>query len=135
MPYTGGYPRAVDLQIVRGQYDFAVDGGAQGSIDLSNIDLPADAVVLGGWLEVITAPTGAGASIGLQVEAADDIVADAAISGAPWSTLGLKSIIPVFTGATAVKTTQARTPQAVIASADLTAGKFDLVLMYVQVPD
>src|SRR5262245_6355594 len=117
MPYKGGYPGGTGLKFIRGRYDFAVDGGAVSSIVISGSDkLPANAIVLGGVLEVDTAVVGSGASVALQVEGAGDIVAAAAVSGAPWSTTGRKSVIPVFTGASSVKTTQARDIVAVISA-------------------
>lgn len=137
MPYTGGYPQAVNLKIARGRYDFAVDGGAVGDIDLTPpAQIPANAVIMGGFVEVDTAPTSGGsATIAVKVEAANDIINAAAIGGAPWSTTGRKSVIPVFTGASTVKTTAARKIIATVATAALTAGAFDVVLFYIQLPD
>ncbi|MEU8379773.1 hypothetical protein [Streptosporangium sp. NPDC048865] len=136
MPYTGGYPSG-DLKTVRARYDFAVDGGAAGDIDLTkSAVIPAGAVILGGFIEVDTPPTSGGsATVALKVEGAGDILAAASIGGAPWSTTGRKSVIPVFTGATSVKTTTARKVQATVATAALTAGAFDVVLVYVPMPD
>ncbi len=135
MPYSGGYT-APGVKSVRGRYDFAVDGGAVGDIDLTSASIPANAVVLGGFVEVDTVPTSGGsATIAVKVEGAGDIIAAAAISGAPWSTTGRKSVIPVFTGATTVKTSAARKVQATVATAALTAGVFDVVLFYVPMPD
>lgn len=135
MPYTGGYPTA-SVQVVRGRYDFAVDGGAVGDIDLTKAAVPANAVILAGFVEVDTALTSGGAAtVAVKVEGAGDLVAAAAISGAPWSTTGRKSIVPVATGATTVKTTAARKIQATVATAALTAGVFDVVLLYVLIPD
>lgn len=136
MPYTGGYPEAVELKIARGRYDFTVDGGAVGDIDLTRTaQIPAGAVILGGFVEVDTAVVGTGASVALKVEGAGDIVAAAAVSGAPWSTTGRKSVVPVFTGATTVKTTAARKIVATVSAAVLTAGVFDVVLFYTVLPD
>lgn len=137
MPYSGGYPRATHLYTVRGRYDFAVDGGAVGTVDLTrNAVIPARAVILGGFVEVDTAVTSGGsATLAITVESAGDIVAAAAVSGAPWSTTGRKSVVPAFTGATGVKTTAARKIQATIATAALTAGAVDVVLFYVELPD
>jgi hypothetical protein len=137
MPYKGGYPRATELKVVRGRYDFAVDGGAVGDVDLTvDAQIPANAIILGGLVEVDAAPTSGGAAtVAVKVEGAGDIVAAAAVSGAPWSTTGRKSVVPVFTGATTVKTSTARKIQATIATAALTAGAFDVVLFYVQLPD
>lgn len=136
MPYTGGFPNP-GVRTIRARYDFAVDGGAVGDIDLTKVaSVPANAVILGGFVEVDTAPTSGGsATIAVKVEGAGDMVAAAAIGGAPWSTAGRKSIIPAFTGATAVKTTAVRKVQATIATAALTAGAFDVVIVYISLDD
>jgi hypothetical protein len=84
---------------------------------------------------VDTAVVGSGASLAVKVESAADTVGVAAVSGAPWSTTGRKSVIPVFTGVTTVKTTAARKIQATVSAAVLTAGAFDVVLFYVELPD
>jgi hypothetical protein len=123
-------------QIARFRYDFAVEGGGVGVIPLAAaalaLALPAEAVVIGGFVDVITPPTSGGAAtVSVNLEAAGDIVAAAAISGAPWSTVGRKSIIPAGTGATTVKTTVARTPAITVAVAALTAGVFDVYLRYI----
>lgn len=133
---AGGVPAGFGLKIARARYDFAVEGGVAGDINLlPTADIPTDAVILGGYLDVITVPTSAGAAtIAIKVEGAGDIVAAAAISGAPWSTAGRKSVIPVFTGSTTLKTTAARNVVATVGTANLTAGKFDAVLFYVEAP-
>jgi hypothetical protein len=136
MPYTGGYPSGTGLKFARGRYDFAVDGGAIGTITITAEKIPANAIILGGVLEVDTAVTSGGAAtVAVQVEAAGDVVAAAAVSGAPWSTTGRKSVIPAFTGATALKTTAARDISIVIAAATLTAGQFDVFLVYILMGD
>jgi hypothetical protein len=120
-----------------GEYDFAVDGGAASTITLRSAGgsslgntIPAGSVITGGYVEVDTAVTGGAATVAVSVEGAGDTVAAAAISGAPWSTTGRKSIVPAFTGATTVKTTVARSITITIAAAALTAGKFRVVLFY-----
>lgn len=120
------------LKEAAGEYDFAVDGGAAGTLTLrGDNSIPAGSVIMGGYLEVLTAVTSGGAAtIGVSSEGASDLVAAAAVSGAPWSTTGRKSLIPVFTGATTVKTTVARSLAIVIATAALTAGKFRVVVFY-----
>lgn len=136
MPYKGGYPRATELKVIRGRYDFAVDGGAVGDIELSGESIPAKAVVLGGFVEVDTPPTSGGAgTLAVKVEGAGDVVASAPVSGAPWSSAGRKSVVPVFTGATTVKTTAARKIVGTVGAAALTAGALDVVLFYVELPD
>jgi hypothetical protein len=129
---TEGYG-GVGFRVARGDYSFAADGGAIGTIALGGSTfIPSGATILGGFLDVTVAVTGGAASIGIQVESAGDIVAVAAISGAPWSTTGRKSIIPAFTGATAVRTTAARDISAVISGATVSAGAFKVVLFYLQ---
>lgn len=136
MPYTGGYPNPA-VKCVRGRYDFSVDGGAVGAIVISGTGvIPAGAYITHGFAEVDTAVTGGGsATLAIHVEAADDIVAAAAVSGAPWSTTGIKSIVPVATGATTKKTTAARSITATIGTAALTAGVVDVVLFYIVAGD
>lgn len=121
------------MKMARAVYDFAVEGGAVGAINLlAGAEIPSGAVILGGYLDVITVPTSAGApTLGVQVEGTNDVVASALISGAPWSTTGRKSVIPAFTGATSVKTTAAKNVVANVGTAALTAGKFEVVLFYV----
>jgi len=74
--------------------------------------------------------SGGAATAGLQVESAGDLVAATVVSGAPWSTTGRKSIIPVMTGATAIKLTAARDISLVIGAFALTAGVFGVYLYY-----
>ena len=120
------------IKVARGTYDFAVDGGAIGTIALmGQTGIPSGATILGGWLEVTTiAASGGAATIALQVEGAGDLVAAIAFSAEPWLTAGRKSVIPAFTGATSIRTTAARDISVVIAAAALTGGKFDVVLLY-----
>lgn len=122
-----------DIKTYVGEYDFAVDGGAVSTIVLRSKDgpIPSGSYILSGVLDILTLfTTGAAAVAALQVEAANDIVSSTIVSGAPYSTTGLKSIVPVGTGATAVKTTATRSPSIVIATGAVTAGKLRLVLVY-----
>lgn len=137
MPYTGGYPEGSQLKWARGRYDFSVDGGAVGDINLTrNAQIPANAYILFGFIEVETAlDSGGSATVALKVEGAADLLAATAFGSSPWSTTGRKSIIPVGTGATSVKTTAARRLTATVATAALTAGVFDVVVGYVIIPD
>lgn len=126
---------AGSLQVARASYDFAADGGAVGAVNLFNAltqdVIPANAVIIGGWIDVITPLTSGGAAtVRLDLEAAGDLLAAAAVSGAPWSTAGRKAILPVFTADSSLRTTAARNIVATIATAALTAGKFDVYLVY-----
>lgn len=128
MPIIEGTTR---VKTAVGEYDFAVDGGVVGTINLRGEGVPKDAVVTGGYIEVLTVPTSAGAAtLSAGLEAAADLADAAVISGAPWSTTGLKSVDPASTGATAFKTTAARRISVVVGTADLTAGKLRVVLRY-----
>ena len=131
-----GIEATANLKTAEVEYDFAVDGGAGGSINLRAMNalggvIPAGAVIMGGYVDVITPfTTGSAATLAINSEAAGDIVAAAVVSGAPWSTAGRKSVIPAFTGATAVKTTVARSIVGTIAVGTITAGKARVVLFY-----
>jgi phage-related minor tail protein len=121
---AGGY------KVARARYLFASEGGAQGDISLG-VTIPSGAIITHGFMKVVTPPTGVGASIAVKVEGAGDIIAAAALSGAPWSTTGRKSIIPAGTGATSVETTAARAVTVTVSAADLTAGDFSVYLFYI----
>lgn len=126
------------LKEARGEYDFAVDGGAVGTITLRSApsdsngnEIPSGSIITGGYIEVDTAVTSGGAAtIAVASEAAGDLQTAAAISGPPWSTTGRKAITPVFTAATGVKTTARRNLAITVATAALTAGKFRVVVFY-----
>jgi hypothetical protein len=79
------------------------DGGAIGTLVMRSDDGSPSRMgryMLGGYIEVDTPVTSGGAAtIAGQIESAGDLQAAAAVSGAPWSTTGRKSIVPVFTGA------------------------------------
>lgn len=118
------------------EYDFAVDGGAVSAITLRGVDslgnnVPTGAVITSGYLDVLTTCTSGGsATVALSLEGAADLLTTG--SGAVANlTAGRKTVIPVATGATAVKTTVPRSIVATIATAALTAGKFRVVLYYV----
>ena len=115
-------------------WDFDADGGAIGAIDLG-ITIPNNAIIVGGFIEVITTCTTASTDSGtmaISVEGANDIVTATAVSagGNIWDA-GIHDIIPDSTGSTAVKTTSAKNVTATIASHAFTAGKFNVWLEYV----
>lgn len=120
---TGG------LKSWTGRYDFAIDGGAVSTITLRSNDgaIPAGSIIMGGVLDVLTAVATATGTVAATAETAADVLA---ATGAAGLTLGRKSVIPAFTGATSLKTTVPRSPSIVIATAALTAGKFELTLFY-----
>lgn len=129
MPIIEGTDR---LKTAIAEYDFAVDGGAIGSIPMRGGTatlgggLQSGAVVMSGYIEVDTPLTSGGAAtVAVTSEGAGDIQAAAVVTGAPWSTTGRKAV--TFTGA---KMTANRTPTVVVAAFALTAGKFRVVLVY-----
>jgi len=118
------------LPLTKWVYDATVDSGAIGTVAMRGPQLPVNAIAVAGFMEVITSPVGSGASIAIQLQAANDVVAAAAISGAPWSTGGIKAIVPVWSDMTkAIKvTSSAKTPSLVITSHLLSTGKINLFL-------
>jgi hypothetical protein len=124
------------IKLYRGDYDFATDGGAVSTIALSGTTgIPSGAIILSAYIEVTVAPTSGGAAtIAVQVESAADVQAAAAISGAPWSTAGVKLSSARTRAAAPVKTTAARDVSIVIATAALTAGAFRVYVEYMEAP-
>ncbi len=123
------------FRVARATYDFAEHGGAIGAINLG-VTVPDDAVVCGGFVDVKTTCTTAGADAGtmaLHVQGAGDIVAAIAVSDGtnPWDA-GLKAIVPKANTpeSTGIKLTAARAITATIAGQAFTAGKFTLFLYY-----
>jgi hypothetical protein len=119
-------------QVAKYTYDFDQQGGTMGNITLIGETLPDDAIVFDGFVDVITPLAGAGGTTAAlsTSQAANDLITAAAVSGAPWSSAGLKAIVPVGTVATAIRTTAARAPILVIGTHDLTAGKFHLFIQF-----
>lgn len=98
------------------------------------VALPANAIVCGGFIDVNTAfTTSASGTLAISIEGADDIVAAAIVSGAPYSTIGLKAIIPKANTpeSTAVKLTVEREVKCTVAVGALTAGKLTGYLYYI----
>lgn len=123
------------VKTAQAEYDFAVDGGAVSTItlraapgDVHGSTIPAGSIITGGYIDVETAVLPITVStVALTAEAAGDLRAAAVASDL---TVGRKSVIPAGTGATAVKTTVARSLTMAIAAGTLTAGKFRLVVFY-----
>jgi hypothetical protein len=114
-------------------YDFAVDGGATGEIiPLNSPTIPDNAIILGGTLDItaqLTSSDAATIAVGTSAGSAANSL-KAATAVASW-TVGQLAIVPVFTAATYVKMTAAGRPSLTVADFDLTAGKFDINLVYI----
>lgn len=119
-------------RIARAHYDFAVDGGTQGDIPLRGDKIPQGAIITDALVYVETPPaSGGAATVAIKTESAADINAADAISGAPWSTTGAKRADLTATTAP-VLTTAERTITATVGTAALTAGKFSVLVEYVE---
>lgn len=118
---------------VKMTYDFAVNGGAVSTIIPTNSPtIPIKAIILGGTIDITTTLTSGGAAT-IALETSAGMAAGglkAATAVASW-VAGQLALTPVFTAATYVKMTAAGRPQVTIATAALTAGKFDINLVYV----
>jgi len=118
-------------KVARGLYDFATDGGAVSDITLRGDTIPSGALIVSAYIVVDTVPTSGGAAtVAIKTEGAADINAADAISGAPWSSTGVKRADALVAANTGVKTTAARSIVATVATATLTAGKFSVLVEY-----
>ncbi len=120
--------------VIRCQYDFAVQGGATGSVicldpEGNQCKLPDNAIITRAWLDVLTTLTSGGsATVALTANAAGDILVAQDYADL---TAGFVECIQDGTAENFVKLTAERTILFVIAGAALTAGKADLFLEYV----
>lgn len=121
--------------VARATYDFAEHGGAISAIGLG-VTIPDNAIICGGFVDVVTTLTTAGADAGtiaLHVQSANDIVSAIAVSNVanPWDA-GLHAIVPKANTpeSTGIKLTAAREITATIAGQAVTAGKFNVFLYY-----
>lgn len=120
-------------QILRARYDFSIQGGAIGAINLLDDNgkaavIPDNAIITKVLVDVITAPTSGGAAtIALGANTTTDIKAATAIA----SYTGIVACVPVETAASCVKTTADRNVVATVATAALTAGRFYVLVEYI----
>lgn len=115
-------------------YVFGVDGGAISTITPANSPtLPANAIILGGTIDITTTLTSGGsATIALGLGSGAQVASlKAALAVASW-TAGQLALIPIFTAATYVKVAAATRLTLTVATAALTAGVFDVNLVYIQ---
>lgn len=134
-PYTKGIGNLIheSPNVLKAVYDFSVLGGAIGSVnlvdDLGNAaKLPLGAIITRTFIDVITAPTSGGsATVALTAQTAGDLKAALAIA----SLTGLVEGLQTGAISAAVKLTADRQLLATIATAALTAGKFNLFVHYV----
>lgn len=121
------------FRMARFIYDFHTDGGVAGSIPFRGDPLPANSIIKGGRAYVIRKLTGAGGTTaGIVAVAADDIIGDAVVAGAPWNTdtteIAIKSLNTLGTD---VSWAGGGIPALVVTTHDLTDGAIDLWLEYI----
>lgn len=120
------------IGVAKMTYDFATDGGVQGLITPANSPtLPIKSIILGGTIDITTTLTSGGsATIALGTSAGSSAAAlKAATAVATWAA-GQLAMVPLFTAATYLKLTAAGRLTLTVATADLTAGKFDVQVVY-----
>ena len=120
------------LRVAHCLYDFAVDGGAQGTIVPTNSDtIPDNAILIGSTINSPTAVASAGAAtVAVGTSAGSSTTAIKGATGkASYSTDAVLNGVPVF--ATPVKMTAAGTITFTIGAADLTAGVVEVWVFYV----
>ncbi|MFE0101160.1 hypothetical protein [Streptomyces sp. NPDC059009] len=116
------------IKAARFFYDFAVEGGAVGAITLRGETIPAGSLVLATYVDVNTVVTSGGAAtVSLDIEAAADVRAAATLATAP----ALSTATPKEALNT-IRTTAVRSVVATVGTAALTAGKFSVVVTYVE---
>lgn len=119
--------------IIKATYDFAVDGGGIGTIQLAaSLVIPTGAIIYGGLIDGITLPTSGGAAtiaVGLG-SGAQAAALKAATAIATYAAAALVPIIPVWTAASAFVVAADTKVSVTIATAALTAGKFSINLYY-----
>lgn len=121
------------MKTVAAQYDFAKLGGAVGDYALG-VKIPAGAIIINAFAYVQTAATSTNstATIAVKAETANNIFTAAAVSGAPWSTTGMKLAIPDIATVADYKTIAAEAELTLsIAVEALTAGKINIFVTYV----
>jgi hypothetical protein len=121
-------------KVALARYDFSRQGGAIGVIPLQSLRrasvIPNGAIVIGGTIDIITQPVGASATLALGTHAgssASSIKAATAI--ASW-TVGQLAMVPLFTAATYFKMTADGAIILTVATTALTAGTFEVHVLY-----
>lgn len=132
---SAGYDGLQPLKVARFTFDPTTltalrATGAYNSLFL----LPNKAVVVGGFMQVNAALTSGGslATVAVSVQAANDISTATAVSGAPWSTTGLKAITPKANTpeSTGIALTAVRNITVTVGVEALTGGKLTITLYY-----
>ena len=134
---TSGADGLGALRLAHFTFDAGVAANRTVAAHGTGVIIPAGAIVTGGFINVDTLFTSASTNTGtiaISVEAANDIVAAAAVSGAPYSTTGRKAIIPKSNTpeSTSVLASVAREITCTVAVAALLTGKLTGFLTFVE---
>lgn len=125
-----GLEKIRNFGVAQFEYDFALHGGAVGTITVANDVIPDDAVIQDGFLEIKDAITSNGeATVALQISSSEDILA--ATAKGSLTAAALLDIVPDGTATNMIKTAAKQNLSVVVAVADLTAGKFWVCLRYI----
>ena len=125
------------LRVARFEFDAGVEANRTIGAHGTGVTLPANAIGVGGFLDVNTLFTSADTNTGtiaISVQAANDIQTAAAVSSAPYSSIGRKAIVPKANTpeSTSVKTSAAKEITCTVAVAALLTGKLTGYLYYVE---
>jgi len=126
-----------NLRVARFEFDAGIATNRTIAAHGTGVTLPIHAIVVGGFFDVNTAFTSETANTGtiaISVQTANDIQTATAVSGAPYSTIGRKAIVPKANTpeSTSIKTTAAREITCTVAVAALLTGKLTGYLYYVE---
>ena len=126
-----------NLRVARFEFDCAVVGNRTIAAHGTGVTIPIHGIVVGGFVDVNTLftsdATNAG-TIAIHVQAANDVISAAAVSGAPYSSIGRKAITPKANTpeSTSLKATAAREITCTVAVEPLLTGKLTGYLYYVE---
>lgn len=124
------------LRVARGYWDYTSGASLAATPITQGEKIPANAIVLGGWLDVEVACGGGtggndgSGTIALSVEGANDLVTATACIAAPFSGVGRSALVPAFTGDTMIKTTQARDISLTVAEQAVISGRIQAYVVY-----
>jgi hypothetical protein len=136
-PLIGGSTDGLGvLRVAKFTFDAGIAANRTVAAHGLGVTIPQYGIVVGGFVDVNTLfhSTDDTATIALKVESANDIITAAAVSGAPWSSIGRKAIVPKANTpeSTSIKTTVAREITATVAVQALLSGKLTGYLYYLE---
>src|SRR4030042_4159095 len=126
--HSGGSDGLEVLRVAKFTFDAGIVANRTIAAHGTGVILSPHAIVVGGFFDVNTLFTSAGGNAGtiaISVEGANDIQTAAAVSGAPYSSIGRKAIVPKANTpeSTSIKTTASREITCTVAVQALLTGK------------